>query len=181
MKRPWPTCGPSGTATPNGANRSRWDWRSPQGDNWLYLVRSLPVLENSTAREVLQRLVTVDQLPDDPEHIRQIILCGLRLKEQGADKAIAVLELWTGEQLGRSIGRLGGEAGRLAEVVCGVVPGSARGDAARRHGRQQVEVRGVARIPHGQGRTNRRSGQGSASCFRRRTARSAIASEIAVK
>ena len=56
--------------------------QAPQGDNWLYLVRSLPVLEDSTAREVLRRLATVAQVPDDPEHIRQIILCGLRLKDQ---------------------------------------------------------------------------------------------------
>ena len=74
--------------------------QAPQGDNWLYLLRSLPVLEDSTAREVLRRLVTVDQVPDDPEHIRQIILCGLRLKEHGAVDALAVLELWTGEHLG---------------------------------------------------------------------------------
>ena len=76
--------------------------QAPQGDNWLYLVKSLPVLENSTAREVLKRLTTVDQLPDDPEHIRQIILCGLRLQDKGADSAIALLESWTGEQLGEA-------------------------------------------------------------------------------
>jgi glucose/arabinose dehydrogenase len=74
--------------------------QAPQGDNWLYLLRSLPVLEDSTAREVLQRLATVDQAPDDPEHIRQIILCGLRLKENGAVDALAVLERWTGERQG---------------------------------------------------------------------------------
>ena len=39
-------------------------------------------------------------MPDDPEHIRQIILCGLRLKENGAVDALAVLELWTGEHPG---------------------------------------------------------------------------------
>jgi putative heme-binding domain-containing protein len=39
-------------------------------------------------------------VPDDPEHIRQIILCGLRLKENGAVDALAVLERWTGERQG---------------------------------------------------------------------------------
>ncbi len=66
----------------------------------LYLVRSLPVLENKLAREVLRRLATVEQVPEDPEQIRQILLCGLRLKENGAADAITLLELWTGETCG---------------------------------------------------------------------------------
>ncbi len=72
----------------------------PQDANWEYLVKSLPVLENMTAREVVRRLLSVDQTPEEPEYIRQAILCGLRLKKQGADDAIALLESWTGEQLG---------------------------------------------------------------------------------
>jgi len=74
--------------------------QAPHGDNWDYLVRSVPVVENSTAREVLRRLAGVEQVPDDPEHIRQVILCGLRLQEQGAADAVAVLEHWTGQQFG---------------------------------------------------------------------------------
>lgn len=74
--------------------------QDPEGENWSYLVHSLPVVESITAREVLESLATVDQQPDDPEHIRQVILCGLRLGEQGALQAIALLELWTGQQIG---------------------------------------------------------------------------------
>ncbi|MHB8972936.1 MAG: DUF7133 domain-containing protein [Pirellulaceae bacterium] len=74
--------------------------QAPAGENWLYLVRSLPVLENKLAREVLRRLATVEQVPEDPEHIRQILLCGLRLKENGAADAITLLEHWTGETCG---------------------------------------------------------------------------------
>ena len=61
----------------------------PGGANWEYLIRSLPILENVTAQEVLQRLATVDRVPDNPEHIRQIILCGLRLDRAGAEDAAA--------------------------------------------------------------------------------------------
>ncbi len=73
--------------------------QAPGGENWPYLVQSLPVLEGVTAREVLQQLATVDQVPDDPEQIRQVILCGLRLGEEGADDAELLLEHWTGEEL----------------------------------------------------------------------------------
>ena len=74
--------------------------QAPQGANWEYLVKSLPVLENMTARVVLRRLQSVDRATDDPEYIRQVLLCGLRLQKAGADDAIALLESWTGEQLG---------------------------------------------------------------------------------
>ena len=76
--------------------------QAPEGDNWSYLVRSLPVLEDKAAREVLQRLVSVSQVPEDPEQIRQVILCGLRMKQDGADDAMALLEHWTGEQCGNA-------------------------------------------------------------------------------
>jgi putative heme-binding domain-containing protein len=69
----------------------------PGGENWEYLIRSLPILENVTAQEVLQRLATVDRVPDDPEHIRQVILCGLRLDRAGAEDAAALLAFWTGD------------------------------------------------------------------------------------
>ena len=46
--------------------------QAPHGDNWEYLVRSLPILESVTLREVIRRLVSVDQIPDDPEHVRQL-------------------------------------------------------------------------------------------------------------
>ncbi|MHB9062548.1 MAG: HEAT repeat domain-containing protein [Pirellulaceae bacterium] len=74
--------------------------QAPEGENWSYLVRSLAILENHTAREVLRRLTAVAQTSDDPEQIRQIVLCGLRMKENGAADAIALLEHWTGERCG---------------------------------------------------------------------------------
>lgn len=70
----------------------------PGGENWQYLVRSLPILEGEVAVEVLQKLASVDQQPHEPEDFRQAILCGLRLKEEGWQEAVALLEQWTGEQ-----------------------------------------------------------------------------------
>jgi putative heme-binding domain-containing protein len=74
--------------------------QSPGGENWQYLVRSLPILEDMTARETLQALRTVEQAPDDPEHVRQVLLAGQRLGAHGAEDAVALLEFWTGKQLG---------------------------------------------------------------------------------
>jgi putative heme-binding domain-containing protein len=71
--------------------------QKPDGDNWNYLVRSLAFLEGPAAIEVLEKLRTVDQAPEDPEFYRQVILRGLLLKDQGADRAIALLEHWSQE------------------------------------------------------------------------------------
>src|SRR5205814_774529 len=72
--------------------------QSPEGDNWPYLLRSLTLLEGKAAQEVLARLRTVEQAPEEPEYYRQVILRGLLLKDQGADTAIELLEFWTGEK-----------------------------------------------------------------------------------
>src|SRR5690606_11080572 len=73
--------------------------QQPDGENWSYLVRSLPVLEGAAAREVLVRLAQVDRAPEEPEHFRQAILRGLTLKEAGAVQAVALVEHWTSESL----------------------------------------------------------------------------------
>ncbi len=73
--------------------------QAPGGENWSYLVRSLPVLETATARVVMRQLQEVDQVPDDPESFRQVIICGLKLKDNGAEDAIRLLEIWAQTQL----------------------------------------------------------------------------------
>jgi putative heme-binding domain-containing protein len=70
--------------------------QKPEGDNWPYLVRSLPIVEGAAAQEVLTRLAQVNQKPDDPEAVRQVLLRGLMLRENGSLKAIELLEKWTG-------------------------------------------------------------------------------------
>ena len=74
--------------------------QQPDGENWQFLVRALPIVEGGIAREVLAQLATVDRKPDQPEPIRQTILCGLRLGDSGATQAASLLTKWTGEQLG---------------------------------------------------------------------------------
>lgn len=73
---------------------------SPAGDNWPYLIRSLPVLEGKVAREVLKQLATVPLRPEEGEHYRQVILRGLALGDEGATDAVALLEHWTGTSRG---------------------------------------------------------------------------------
>ena len=79
--------------------------QSPEGRNWDYLVRSIPLLDGEPAREVLLKLRQVAYAPQDPEHVRQLILCGLRLGENGAKDAIELLQHWVGttpEKLGQN-------------------------------------------------------------------------------
>jgi len=68
------------------------------GDNWPLLVRALPIVEGNSAREVLAQLRTVDRKGDQPEAIRQVILSGLRLKENGGQEAVNLLVKWVGKQ-----------------------------------------------------------------------------------
>ncbi len=70
--------------------------QSPSGRNWDYLVRSIPLLEGEPAREVILKLKTVAYAPEEPEHVRQVILCGLRLGDAGATDAINLLQHWVG-------------------------------------------------------------------------------------
>jgi putative heme-binding domain-containing protein len=60
----------------------------------------LPILDGAAAQTVLARLAKVPLAPEEPEYFRQVILSGLRLKEEGAAQAIALLEHWAGEERG---------------------------------------------------------------------------------
>ena len=72
--------------------------QQPDGLNWDYLIRSVPVLEGEAAREVMASLLTVDSAPEDPEAFRQVILRGLSLGEHGALDAAELLSFWTGDR-----------------------------------------------------------------------------------
>lgn len=73
--------------------------QKPAGDNWAYLVRSLPALEPNAAKLVLGQLATVPQAPEEVEPYRNVILLGLKMKEKGSEPAIELLQFWTGEEL----------------------------------------------------------------------------------
>lgn len=68
----------------------------PSGKNWAYLVRSLPILNAELAREMLDTLRGVDQSPRGPEAYDNVIRWGRKLGENGAAKAVALLEHWQG-------------------------------------------------------------------------------------
>jgi putative membrane-bound dehydrogenase-like protein len=71
----------------------------PDGENWDYLVESLPIVEGNAAVEVLMKLQTVGYSPENPEFYRQVILRGLELKDPGAAEASALLRFWTAAEV----------------------------------------------------------------------------------
>jgi putative heme-binding domain-containing protein len=73
--------------------------QAPDGENWPLLIQALPLLDGVAAQEVLRRLGEVERQPLDAEAYRQVILRGLRLKQDGAPLAIKLLEKWSGETL----------------------------------------------------------------------------------
>ncbi|MCG8649522.1 MAG: c-type cytochrome, partial [Pirellulales bacterium] len=74
--------------------------QQPEGENWDYLVRSLNILEDQTADEVVRALRKVDVATDDPMAIRQLILLGVRAESQqnNFEEVEKLLEHWTGMQ-----------------------------------------------------------------------------------
>ncbi|ADB18335.1 heme-binding protein [Pirellula staleyi DSM 6068] len=73
--------------------------QQPEGENWSFLVRSLGILEPAAGREICNKLMDVDQAPEEAEPYRQVILLGLKMKEKGSQPAISLLEYWVGEEL----------------------------------------------------------------------------------
>jgi len=73
--------------------------QKPAGENWVYLVRSIPETDGDIARDLLKSLIAVRRRPASAEPLRQVILKGLELKDKGAVDAVKLLEHWTGEQM----------------------------------------------------------------------------------
>lgn len=76
--------------------------QAPDGENWPVLLKSLAIVEGVAAQEVLSQLAKVDQSPDSPEPVRQVILCGLKLGDGGAPLSLKLLKKWTGEDVAGS-------------------------------------------------------------------------------
>ncbi len=72
--------------------------QNPSGENWPFLVDCLKTVDGRVAQEVLSALTKVPQRPQEPEAFRQVILQGLRLGDQGASLALALLDHWAGRQ-----------------------------------------------------------------------------------
>ncbi|HEX3655864.1 MAG TPA: HEAT repeat domain-containing protein [Pirellulales bacterium] len=73
--------------------------QQPSGANWPLLLRSLPIVEGMAAQEVLMQLAGADRISNDPEALRQVLLCGLKLGGDGGEHAVRLLEKWSGKQL----------------------------------------------------------------------------------
>lgn len=75
----------------------------PDGENWVYLVRSLPLLDPAAARQLCAKLTEVGQAPAESEPYRQLILLGLKMhqkddqRDDAAQAALDLLAYWTGE------------------------------------------------------------------------------------
>ena len=116
----------------------------PDGPNWPYLVQSLSVVNGQIARDIIQKLLTVDRSPTDSEAYRQLIMAGLRLGDDGGDEAVRLLEKWRGFcAVGRNAA-VEGCAACLAELVQKDLPrrSATRADAseaARKMGLRQVD------------------------------------------
>ncbi|QEG37610.1 DUF7133 domain-containing protein [Bythopirellula goksoeyrii] len=74
----------------------------PEGENWAYLVDALRTVDGRVAQEILRSLGTVPQRPQEPEPYRQVILQGLRLGDEGASLALALLDHWAGKEAAES-------------------------------------------------------------------------------
>ena len=81
--------------------------QKPEGENWDYLVRSLSVLDESSASDVITSLRDVSIATDDPMALRQLILVGLRAQQQQIpfENTEKLLEHWTGMQRPEGAGR----------------------------------------------------------------------------
>ncbi|MGN6544422.1 MAG: HEAT repeat domain-containing protein, partial [Aureliella sp.] len=77
----------------------------PDGENWDYLIRSLPNLESFAVSEVMNALCRVDLAADDPEAIREVILHGLRMEQEGENPqaVLALLQHWTGNDFSSQV------------------------------------------------------------------------------
>ena len=74
--------------------------QQPSGENWDYLIRSLPNLESFAVTEVMGALCRVELAADDPAALREVILHGLRMEQEGESSkpAVQLLEHWTGNE-----------------------------------------------------------------------------------
>ena len=72
--------------------------QQPDGANWAYLVSSIPVLDDLTGIEVLDKLTTVSRRPQEAQHYHDVISLGYRLRAEGSAPVIRLLEHWSGEK-----------------------------------------------------------------------------------
>jgi len=73
--------------------------KSRRPEDFPLLVRSLSFVEGPTARDVLRVLTGIPNKDVKPQDLRQVILIGLKLGDQGGREASNLLTHWTGQRL----------------------------------------------------------------------------------
>ena len=148
----------------------------PGGENWKLLVDALRTAEGAAAQEILIALAKVDQRPADAAPYRYAILAGLKLGDNGANDAIALLNHWTNS---RDQAWSRGHTGRLPaangspnwqpqlasyqQQYAAEIPRRPARSPPRRRRPRQVELRRAPHVPQqrrgppGQRRPRRRS------------------------
>ena len=69
--------------------------QEPTGQNWAFLVTSLPILDDTIGREVAVALKTVNRRPTNARQYRDLIQLGYRLRANGANEVAQLLQHWT--------------------------------------------------------------------------------------
>ncbi len=64
--------------------------------DWRLLVRVVPIVQDDQAREIVAALLRFPERATRPRWLREMLLLGLKLGEDGGRDALAVLERWAG-------------------------------------------------------------------------------------
>ena len=76
--------------------------QNPDGQNWNYLVASLPILDDRACQEVIQKLQSVSLRPAEPKYYRQVLELGYRMQDEGGKLAADLLQHWSTETVSTS-------------------------------------------------------------------------------
>ncbi|MGE5190936.1 MAG: HEAT repeat domain-containing protein, partial [Deltaproteobacteria bacterium] len=72
--------------------------KNPSAENIPYLERAVAASDKTTMQLCLAALAEADYKPSKPEEIRNVILAGLRLRNEGGKAVVGLLQKWTGSQ-----------------------------------------------------------------------------------
>lgn len=78
--------------------------QQPDGENWPYLVSSLPALDDMSGIEVLTKLAQVDLRPKNASFYQHVLQLGYRLENEGALRSAKLIQHWSGESVDGDLG-----------------------------------------------------------------------------
>ena len=70
----------------------------PTPESWPHLVSSLPVLDDLSSIEVMERLTEINLRPKTPHFYREILQLGYRMENEGAELAAKLIQHWSGQE-----------------------------------------------------------------------------------